>query len=305
MVAFRPSARPPRPLGPGARVGVFAPSGAFDGGRLERGLELVRAWGFHPVLAPGLAAGGAASLAYLAADDPARLADATWALTHPDLDAAWMVRGGYGLTRLFEHLPWAEVDDRPVVGFSDGTVLHVGLWQRSRRSGVHGPVLTSLADTDPEDLACLRALLSGRPGGPWPGRALVPGAARGPLVGGNLCMLASTCGTTAQLDARGSVLFLEEVGEAPYRLDRMLTQLRGAGVFDGVEAVVVGQLEGTRWPDDAATTADALLRDRLGPLGVPVVVDAPMGHGRRNRAFLVGSPVRVDAEGVTADGPWT
>lgn len=274
----------------GARVGVFAPSGAFDPERLARGMALAASWGLELVEAPNLRA----RHRYLAGTDDQRLADLEWALSAPDLDGCWMARGGYGLTRLVDRVDWDRVRDRPMIGFSDGTALLVALRQRAGVSGVHGPVLHSLADhTNPASREHLRALLFGRESSLEAGGVLVPGALRGPLVGGNLCVLADLCGTPDQLDASGCVLLLEDIAEPAYKLDRMIRHLQRAGVFEGVSGVVLGSLTGCKVPEGADYTAQGVVEELLSELGVPVRTGVPVGHGRVNHAFVYGQEISL------------
>ena len=120
--------------------------------------------------------------------------------------------------------------------------------------------------------------------------------AEGPLFGGNLTLLSHLCGTALMPPLEGAVLLLEEVGEAPYRIDRKLTHLAQAGVFARVSGVLVGDLVGC---DDARQDAASVVRERLGRLGLPVLTGAPVGHGARNRALPIGAPVRLDADAGT------
>ncbi len=285
-----PVSQPPPALRPGARIGVFAPSHVFDAEGLAAGMARVRSWGWEPVPAPHL---GRRWRVFAGTDDE-RLADLQWALSDPSLDAAWMARGGSGLTRLLPGVQWERVRARPVIGFSDGTALHLGLLQRAGLQAVHGPVLHSLVGhADDESRRALQTLLAGGPAPRLTGRSLVPGLAAGPVVGGNLCLLAATCGTPFQLDTAGCILLLEEVGEPVYRLDRMLQQLRGAGLLGEVVGVGVGELRSCRVPEGADWGLDDVLLDQLETLGVPVVVDLPFGHGPRNLAWLHGATGRL------------
>jgi muramoyltetrapeptide carboxypeptidase len=282
-----------RLLQPGARVGVFAPSGNFDPGRLEAGLSLIRGWGLEPVLAPGLGL----RHRYLAGDDEARLADLIWAMSDPGLDAAWLARGGYGLTRLLHRIPFDALPRRPVIGFSDASALFAALARRGAGLPVHGPVLQSLADlADDASRVALRNLLMEGRGASWRGRVLRPGAASGRLVGGNLCTFASLAGTPWALQAAGAILLLEEVGERPYKVDRLLTQLLRSGALDGVCAVVLGSLEGCEEPGQRDWSAELIVAEGLAELGVPVLAGLPVGHGTRNHAFPWGVEARLDGD---------
>jgi len=283
-------ADPIETLRPGARVGIFAPSHHFNPERLERGLAVLEGWGFEPVPSANLRA----KHRWFAGTDEQRLADLQWALSDPGLDAAWMARGGSGMGRLLDRLDWSRVRPRPVVGFSDGTALHIALRQRAGVAGVHGPVITSLGDTTDSDSAdWLRALLGGEPLAALGGRVLVEGACEGPLVGGNLAVVASLCGTRDQLDARGCVLLFEDIGEFGYRIDRTLQQLAASGVFDGIAGVALGEF--LKCPMPSEDTLDVIVREYFGDRGVPVVVDLPVGHGPANRAFRFGAACRLSA----------
>lgn len=284
-------------LAPGARVAVIAPSGAFDPAKLAAGLELARAAGvdLHPfddLLAP---------VRYLASSDAHRLAQLTEALTSPAWDAVWVARGGFGLTRILSEVPWSRVRPKPVIGFSDVTPLLEAMRRVTGAVGVHGPVLHSLPETDEVSRERTFDLLFGRTASPLVGEAWAPGVAEGPLVGGNLAMLAATCGTRWQVDAAGAVLLLEDVGEAPYRVDRMLTQLAEAGVLDGVAGVALGGFTACAPPAGASWTVDDVLRERLSGLGVPVVAHLPFGHQAANVALPIGARGRLANGALT----WT
>ncbi len=270
-------------LRPDANIAVVAPSGGFDEERLLRGMAIASDWGFVLHRMPSVGA----RWRYLAGDDATRRADLDEAFSGA-YEAVWMARGGYGLARLLRGIDldrWARV---PLIGFSDGTTL-LNVLAAAGRPAVHGPVLTSLGDVvDDDSRAHLRAMLLGAPVGPMRGRTLVPGTAEGRLIGGNLCLMASACGTPWQVDARGAIVVIEEVGEAPYRVDRYLRQLLDSGALGGAAGFAVGELRGTQPPDGAAWGLDALVLDALGGLGAPIVVDLPIGHGPRNRAFPVG-----------------
>jgi muramoyltetrapeptide carboxypeptidase len=285
-------------LSPGARVGVFAPSGNYDPDRLERGMDLIRSWGLEPVPAPGLGS----RARYLAGNDDLRLADLVWALSDPGLDAAWLARGGYGLTRLLRHVPFEGIPRRPVIGFSDASALFAGLWRRGVGLPVHGPVLQSLADLcDQPSRDALRLLLLEARGARWSGRVLRDGQASGPLIGGNLCVLASLAGTPHALRGRGAIVLLEEVGERPYRVDRLITQLLRSGALEGARAVVLGTLMHCGEPDHPDWDPETIAAECLAELELPVLAGLPVGHGAVNHAFPWGAPARV-AEGALSWG---
>ncbi|MCB9743288.1 MAG: LD-carboxypeptidase [Alphaproteobacteria bacterium] len=290
--------RLPRPLRPHARVGLFAPSHPYDAARMAASVELLLSWGLVPVPAPNLGS----RWRHFAGTDAQRLEDLTWALTNPRLDGAWMVRGGSGLPRLLDEVPWDQVPERMVIGFSDGTALLAALRARANLAGVHGPVAYNVSEhVDEASRQHLKRLIFGARSAQLPGRPLRKGSVEAPVVGGNLCVLASLCGTPHQLDARGCILLLEEVSEPPYKIDRMLEQLRQAGVFEGVLGVALGSFTGCAVPEGADYSVQTLFLEAVEHLGVPVVTGLPVGHGVENHAFFHGAMAHLDAEGLSWD----
>ncbi len=275
---------------PGAPIAVVAPSGAHNVARFEAGLDIARGLGFVLRPTPGLLQ----PHRYLAAPDAVRLEQIQSALTDPGVAAVWAARGGYGLTRIIDDLDTRGIDRRPVIGFSDLTALFCAV-RGTEATCVHGPVVHSLPQTDEASRDHLARLLAGRPLAPLEGTAWVDGDAVGPVVGGNLCLLAATCGTRHQLDAAGTLLVLEEIGEPAYRVDRMMQQLLSAGVFRGVVGVALGEFTDCRVPEGSDYGIREVLLDHLEPLGVPVLAHLPMGHGSANHAFVWGRMGRIQA----------
>lgn len=268
----------------GHRVAVVAPCGVHDPARLERGLELARGFGVDVVPFPDLLR----PVRYLAASDEHRAEQLIEALTDPRWSAVWIARGGYGMTRLLPRMAALPPVHKPVLGFSDVTALFCAMRTWGWTGAIHAPVVHSLAVTDPGSLEHLFALLAGQAVPALRGESWIEGRASGPLIGGNLSLIAALCGTPWQLHARGAILVLEEIGEPAYRVDRLLQQLVSAGVFDDVAGVAVGELVDCRAPEGATYTLRDVLLDHLAPLGVPVVGGLPIGHGAANRAFPWG-----------------
>lgn len=276
------------PLSRGARVAVISPSGPPDAERLEQNAELIRSWGLEPVLPP------ARREFYFAGSDRERLQELQAALDDPAVDLIWASRGGYGTARLLAGLELGQAVAKPVLGFSDITALLQMLHLHGWPELVHGPVLHSLGQHPDEASreALRRLLLEGSPP-ELPGRELVGGEASGPLVGGNLCVLASLCGTPFQLDARGAIVLLEDVHEKPYRLDRTLVQLRESGCLDQASGVALGSFEDCRPPANEPWSAEEVLEPILRGLGIPVLAGLPVGHGAENVPFLYGARYRL------------
>jgi muramoyltetrapeptide carboxypeptidase len=276
-------------LAEGARIGVVAPSGIFDPERLVAGLELIRAWGYTPVQGPNLYA----QHFFTAGTAAQRASDLAWALTNPDLDAAWFARGGYGTIQTLSALPWSKMDGRPILGFSDATALFCAMERVGVPGAVHSPVLHSLADhPNDETRDALQLLLADGDEVFLPGELLCGsgGPVAGRVIGGNLCMLASVAGTPWALQGEGAIVLIEDVGEPPYKLHRMLTQLRLSGALDGVVGVALGTFTGAQVPADADWSLDELMTELLAPLNVPVLKGLPVGHGPDNRPWRYGAP---------------
>ena len=299
----------PAPLRQGDRVAVVAPSHPVVPTQLQTGLETIRAWGLRPVVLPHVHD----VHGHHAGTDDARLGDLQAALDDPSLRAVWAARGGSGVTRIVDRLDWSGMvrDPKPIIGMSDATALLHAAWVNARLVTVHGQFAgrAHLLDAHRDAVSHLLALLTGRSAaGPLPRldgepspTTVVDGAAEGPLLGGNLSLLTAGIGTRWQVDAAGSVVFVEEVGEAPYAIDRMLTHLLSAGWLDGVAGVLVGRPRHCDPPgrsDPHATpsaTADEVFAERLGGLGVPLLVGLPIGHVDRHLALPHGARVHLDA----------
>jgi len=182
-----------------------------------------------------------------------------------------------------------------IVGFSDFTALHCGAQQHGWRS-LHGPVLTQLGKQSNEVIDRLYALLEGKPVSPLSGlRTVGKGVAEGILLGGNLSVFTRLIGTPWLPSLRGCVLLIEDVGEKPYRLDRMWTHLKLAGLFEGVRGIVFGEFTGCDEKDAAYTTAD-VLDELASALGIPCAAGFRIGHGEVNQPLMLGAPVRLDAD---------
>lgn len=293
----------PRALRPGDRVAVVSPCGpVLDHAMLDRGIRVLRTWGLEVVEGSH----ARASTGHLAGGDDQRAGDLNAVIADPGIRAVWVTRGGYGVTRILDRIDWQTLaaDPKIIVGFSDASALLVAAWRRLALLSVHGPFVGTLAVAPRSVRAQVRAMLFGSGGGdPLAGVPLTGAsrrAVRAPLIGGNLTVLAALAGTADQVDAGRCVLLLEEVGEAPYRIDRLLTQLRRSGTLDGVAGVAVGAPVRCDPPPmrPSGTFAD-VLTDRLGDFGVPVVTDLPIGHVAGQRAVLHGGQATLDGAAGT------
>jgi len=291
----------PRPLRAGDLIRVVAPASPFKADALTAGVKQLEEWGYRVRMRDDI---GSAHH-YLAGSPRRRAAELHEAFADPEAAAVLPIRGGYGLTTVLPLLDVELIRANPkiLVGCSDLTALLQWMVFEAGVTCFHGPMLGSLGcGADPRGAERFRALTesSDRPAELRSAYAdahewcIAPGVARGRAVGGSLSLLAAMCGTPGQLDTRGAVLFLEDVGERPYRIDRLLTQLQHCGLFEGAAAVVLGDFVDCEEPGGEITWRDAV--DRVfRNLPLPVLAGLPFGHGNPNMAFPLGVQVQVDA----------
>lgn len=285
-----------RALVRGSKVRVVAPASPFDRPRFERGLRRLEELGLQADLSPHLHD----STHYLAGEDADRAQDLVEALEDPRVDAIWCARGGYGSTRLLHRLSSVQPSHpKLLVGFSDISAL-IALWfSRYDMSAIHGPVITSLADEPAHSVTHLWHVLSGQIAGTRLSLSDTAGAegVQGTLYATNLSLLAHLIGTPYLPDLGKCILAVEDVGERPYRLDRLWTQIRQAGVLAGVEAVVLGDFRGCDEADGSILASDALAR-ALDGVTIPVVRGLAIGHGAPNLALPVGVRARIESDAL-------
>jgi muramoyltetrapeptide carboxypeptidase len=305
----------PSKLGPGSRIALIAPAGPLlERDDLTRAEELCRALGYAPTLGKN----AYRRHGYLAGTDDERLSDINHAFQDPSIDAIWCIRGGYGSLRLLERIDYAALSRRPkpVMGFSDITAI---LNAVTRRSGVvtfHAPVARAAMPRFSREhfemvLAAPRS--AGRLGRlptptdvlvPQENRivTLVPGTAEGPLAGGNLTLLHCLIGTPYFPDLEGAILFLEDVGEDLYNVDRILAHLRLTGAFQALAGVIIGRFsELHRSGRDGALGYDEVLATYFEPLGIPVAYGFPIGHVEAQWTIPLGIRCRLDATAGEVD----
>ncbi len=277
-------------------VRIVSPAGPVDRARVEKSLEVLRARGFALTFDEGIYS----ATDYLAGDDARRLTELKAALADPEADIIWAARGGYGTMRLLPELePLLDdllVAPKILAGFSDLTALHAPLNARGLVT-LHSCVVSGIAELGEADADALFRILAGETPRPiaLDGPVIRAGQATGPLVGGNLSVLTRLLGTPHAAPLEGALLLLEDVGERPYRLDRMLTHLELAGAGHAVAGVVVGELTGCEEPGGGLSALE-VVTERLRRWSVPVMAGAPIGHGPRNRALPLGSLATLDTD---------
>lgn len=277
----------------------MAPAGPVSEDVIQTALRRCADLGLEPV--PGAAIRSRDR--YLAGRDEDRAEDLRQAI-ESESRGIWALRGGYGTFRTLRTVDLEPLRDRPkaFIGFSDNTVVHMALRAKGLVS-FHGPHAGYAHFPNVTERSFRAAVMSSQPAGVLPlpedcrPRAIRGGRAEGHLLGGNLSMLAAMCGTPYQPGTRGAILFLEDVGEAAYRVDRMLMQLRLAGVLDDLAAVALGDFS----PAEPGPAVHDVLVELLRPLGVPVLADLPFGHERENWTLPVGVRARLDAQSGTLE----
>lgn len=283
----------PSPLSPGDRLCVIAPSGTLrEFAAFDRGVELWRSQGYRVELCAGFDGRSG----YLAGTDEARRFQLEAAWKDPDCRGILCARGGWGGARLLEQWQWSPGEPKWLIGFSDITSL---LWSLSLQgvSGVHAPLLTTIA-TEPEwsqqrlfDWVAAGSLA------PLQGQGWGNGTAHGLLLPANLTVATHLLHTPEQPNLDGVILAIEDVSEAPYRIDRMLTHWRMSGALRQIRGVAIGRFSQCLPPPNIPSfSVEEVLRDRLGDLGIPIVSDLPFGHDGVNACLPVGLPVTLDGD---------
>lgn len=288
----------PAPLQPGDLLRVIAPSGALrEQEALHRGIDIWRSRGYRVELT----AGYDDRWGYLAGTDADRRSQLQVALADVECRGILCARGGYGGARLLEEWHWEKHQDNQnapakwLIGFSDITSLLWGFYTQ-RISGVHAPLLTTLSAEPDWSVQRLFDWIEGRALPPLQGKGWGGGSANGVLLPANLTVATHVLNTAIQPPLEGVILAWEDVTEAPYRIDRMLTQWRMSGALKGVVGIALGRFSQCDPPANVPSfTVEEVLRDRLGDLGIPVVSDLPFGHDGVNAALPVGVPARIDS----------
>jgi muramoyltetrapeptide carboxypeptidase len=308
----------PKALRRGDAIGVIAPAGPVNRERMERALGRVRERGYRITTYGDIYR----SRGYLAGDDATRAAELMAAFTDPETAAVWCARGGYGVARILDRLDFDVIGRNPkvFVGFSDITLLHVAIQQRTGLITFHAPNLQD-GFGKPDDMpvaneaALWQAVLEADDQGDSISisdrgysfdfdnvdnlelRSISAGVAMGRLIGGNLAVICGVMGTSFEIETAGRILFLEDISERVYRIDRYLSQLRLAGKLSALAGVLLGTFSYEE-DDKADEQSDihTLFKEYLEPFGVPVLAGFPAGHERYNLALPMGAVVEVDAD---------
>lgn len=310
----RPLIFPPA-LKPGSTIGVVAPASGTSQGEINSGVASLRRLGYQVKLARNLGRG----FGYLAARDEVRAREFMEFVRDPEIDCIMAVRGGYGVMRILPLLDFEEIRANPkiIIGYSDITALVNAVYQKSDMVAFHGPVATSGYDSYSVD-SFRRVLTETRPAGTFQesdeysgssftearASTIVPGRATGRLVGGNLSLVSDVMGTPYEIDMTGKILFLEEIAEEPYRVDRMLTQLVLSGQLGRCAGVALGRFTKCEAPRrggefQVSLSIRQVIENTLEPLGIPTVYGLAIGHISKKLTVPIGGLATLDADRKT------
>ncbi|TVQ23413.1 MAG: LD-carboxypeptidase [Spirochaetaceae bacterium] len=304
LYSFCPVSTLPRPLKTGACIAVIAPSGSPENeNHVEPAIQALRDYGFRVQVGKSV---HAERVGYLAATDEVRAADVNAAFADPDVDAILCLKGGYGTPRILDMLDYARIRDNPklFIGYSDITALHLAIARHAGFPTMHGfMALNLVGDRDERSLQRWFETITAEGAlgvlpidEPHALTTLSPGATEGRLTGGNLSLVSALVGTSYALDPRGAILFLEDVGEEPYRVDRMLNQLRLADYFEQCAGVVLGTWKGcTPEEPERSMSLYQVFSDYFARIGKPVLAGVPAGHGYPALTIPLGVAARLDA----------
>ncbi|MFM9872503.1 MAG: LD-carboxypeptidase [Fimbriimonadaceae bacterium] len=306
---------PPR-LKPGDKVALVAPASPIGKPEdLDSFLIRTRELGLEPVQGPNLEK----EFGFFGGTDQERADDLNWAFQNPEIKAVLPIRGGYGCTRILHLLDYQAIKQNPKIlcGYSDITALLIAIFQECNLITYHGPVLAS-SISDFADSYFKPTLFGPEPNkdfiNPTPetlspedhtkvdpayaiqslGTNLKP--AHGPIVGGNLSLIAAMCGTPYQIRGKGKIIFFEDISEKPYRIDRMLTQLIHAGCFKDAAGIICGQFTDCdpKEPEPNEWLVADVIKDRLTPLNLPTITGTAIGHIKHKWTIPVGATVEIN-----------
>ncbi|SMC90416.1 LD-carboxypeptidase [Chryseobacterium sp. YR221] len=296
----------PQPLKKGAKIAVISPAGAVDVAQLEKGIEMIKNKGFEPVLGEHLYTKFSNGYNY-AGTEQERIQDINWALNDKEVGAIWASRGGYGCQHLIQHLKLKNFTKNPkwYIGYSDNTVVQSYLLKKGFVS-IHGQTIkTSSFGVTEESYDMIFDILKGKtPKYSLNSHALnKKGNIEGEVVGGNLALVYALLGTRYSFEFKDKILFIEDIGENFYALDRMIMSLELAGVFHKIKGLIVGGMtnmgdekDNKSYEESFDEFAYQMISERLSKYKFPVVFGFPNGHIKDNRPLLIGGNAKIKVE---------
>jgi muramoyltetrapeptide carboxypeptidase len=298
----------PKSLKKGDKIAVISPAGSVDTTQLEQGISMIQAKGFEPVLGDHLYTKFSNGYNY-AGTEKERLKDINWALNDNGISAIWASRGGYGCQHLLQNLKLKQFIEKPkwYIGYSDNTVIQSYLLKKGFAS-IHGQTIkTSSFGVTDESYELLFDVLKGKvPKYSLPSNEFnKQGTVDGELVGGNLALIYALLGTKYSFDFKDKILFIEDIGENYYALDRMIMSLELAGVFKKIKGLIVGGMtnmgdekENKNYEESFDEFAYKIISERISKYQFPIVFGFPNGHIKDNRPLIIGGNVRLKIDSL-------
>lgn len=275
---------------PGDTLGICSPSGRFDALKLDLGIQILKNLGFNVRVPEEIFQ----EKRYLAGDDVSRARVVNQLFSDPGVSGIICARGGFGALRILNHLDWEIINKnpKPFIGFSDITAILMSLINETETPVIHGPNVVSLASADGKTIKSFMNTISGlKETIEIPhGKVIREGICTGMLKGGNLATLSHLMGTRFQPDFADAVFFFEDIGEPAYKIDRMLTQMKMAGVFDKIHGVITGSFENC----DNEEYIEEIVDECFDEYNVPVLSGLDAGHGKTNRSLFFGKAIYMD-----------
>ncbi|MCE3075140.1 S66 peptidase family protein [Chryseobacterium gwangjuense] len=296
----------PKSLSKGDKIAIISPAGAVEASQLEKGIEMIKSKGYEPVLGEHLYTKFSNGYNY-AGTEQERTKDINWALNDNEIAAIWASRGGYGCQHLIQDLDLKNFtkNSKWYIGYSDNTVIQSYLLKKGFTS-IHGQTIkTSSFGVTEESYELIFDILKGK----TPKYSLIShqfnkkGNTEGELVGGNLALIYALLGTKYSFDFKDKILFIEDIGENFYALDRMIMSLELAGVFNKISGLIVGGMtnmgdekENKQYEESFDEFAYQLISDRISKYDFPVVFGFPNGHIKDNRPLIIGGNVKLQVK---------
>lgn len=277
----------PEYLNKGDVIAIIAPAKAIEKEYIDFAVELWTNMGYKVVVSPNCLKRNN----YFSGTIEERSRDLQWAIDHKEAKAIICARGGYGCIHTINHVNWNEFLKNPkwIIGYSDVTVYHF-LLATFTISSIHGSMPLNYKDNSEESIHLLNDLLIGNTQNfNWKTDLFTQGEAKGIIIGGNLAVISDLIGTSLQPDMKGKILFLEEVGEYNYTIDRMFYQLKLSGILNSVEGIVIGNFSNvgdTEVP--FGKSVKSIIFDHCKDLNIPIAFDFPLGHENDNRPLKCG-----------------
>ena len=288
----------PTYLKPGDTIAIVCPAGYLPAAKAKACNNTLKKWGFKVTKGKTL---GGKSKNYFSGSFEERLADLQNQIDDPSINAILCGRGGYGTTHLLDHIDWKKFKKNPkwIIGFSDITILHTYLLTEIGVASIHGPMANAFNEDNGINryTLSLKDSLEGKPVHytAKPHAQNTYGKATAPMVGGNLSLLAHAVGTNADVDTRGKILFIEDVGEQLYNVERMLLQLKRAGKLSKLKGLVVGGFTSNKDTDRPfGKNIEQVIYDVVREFKFPICFGFPISHEKENVAIIVGGTYRLE-----------